>query len=488
MEQGTPHCNKDGQSATPTDDLTETQTREAIERSIQSQIEMIKLADDDALVVEDEDIDTAMVQAMSLLGLVGRVVSSKKPNLKSMKIALSKAWNLQQNFQISEVGDYLIGFQFMNKGDRDRVLLGGPWHFDNSLIIFKQADAFQQPRPEDFYTMEIWIQIYNLPAAPRTKEMIQKIGARFGTMIWTDSRRENAWNDILRIRVGIDIRIPLKHELKLNLKGKIHTYEVKYERLPMFCFSCGLVGHPKLNCPNPSSDGKDRVGPELRVNAAKIKPWQSKLEREESGELWQALRAKFDREAITDRMMVQETEQRRNMKDDSIDAIQRRLLLRKAEEEIEKEQQKRQSNYDQEKNGRTGVVEEPGQTIQEKKQTELTSSERSSISTEGRATPTEIHVVKTLSGAENLTFSPGYIPTQETQGKKVSQWKRQNKGDMALKQQLPVMQLTPQKRGPTGDDTITEDSPSKKQKLEFYNNLLDGEVADPAKQQGRPAQ
>ncbi|CAL1398424.1 unnamed protein product [Linum trigynum] len=177
-----------------------------------------------------------------------------------------------------------------------------------------QADAFKQPNLEDFYVMEIWIQIHSIPAALRTNEMIHKIGARFGKLIWIDSIRENAWNDVLPIRVGIDIRTPLRKELKLNLKGTIRTYEVKYEKIPMYCFSCGLLGHPKLTCPNPPLDGKDLVGPELRVNMAKIKPWQSRLEREEDGDLWQALRTKFDREVVTSRMQIEEAEQRKRMR------------------------------------------------------------------------------------------------------------------------------------------------------------------------------
>jgi hypothetical protein len=30
-------------------------------------------------------------------------------------------------------------------------------------------------------------------------------------------------------------------------------YDVVYERVPFFCFSCGIIGHSEIECPNPAS-------------------------------------------------------------------------------------------------------------------------------------------------------------------------------------------------------------------------------------------
>lgn len=48
----------------------------------------------------------------------------------------------------------------------------------------------------------------------------------------------------MRIRVMVDVRTPLKKERKVKLQGgDWNTLNFKYERLCMFCFRYGLMGH-----------------------------------------------------------------------------------------------------------------------------------------------------------------------------------------------------------------------------------------------------
>ena len=53
-------------------------------------------------------------------------------------------------------------------------------------------------------------------------------------------------------------------------------FEIQYENLPYFCFSCGLLGHAELMCPTPA--GRDEHGrppyrEALRFVATKDKSW-----------------------------------------------------------------------------------------------------------------------------------------------------------------------------------------------------------------------
>lgn len=53
----------------------------------------------------------------------------------------------------------------------------------------------------------------------------------------------------LRVRVEIDIRKPLKQRLKLLVEGETDSWvDLKYDRLPSFCFCCGVIGHNAAVC------------------------------------------------------------------------------------------------------------------------------------------------------------------------------------------------------------------------------------------------
>ena len=54
----------------------------------------------------------------------------------------------------------------------------------------------------------------------------------------------------MRIKVKIDVRLPLKMWKKISCKGGSGSIvSFKNERLPNFCFICGLLGHIELFYP-----------------------------------------------------------------------------------------------------------------------------------------------------------------------------------------------------------------------------------------------
>ncbi|MCI43386.1 hypothetical protein A2U01_0064623 [Trifolium medium] len=53
----------------------------------------------------------------------------------------------------------------------------------------------------------------------------------------------------MRIRVRLDVRIPIKKELKVQkLGGEWHVVQLQYEKLGNFCFLCGVLGHAQRFC------------------------------------------------------------------------------------------------------------------------------------------------------------------------------------------------------------------------------------------------
>ncbi|CAL1382718.1 unnamed protein product [Linum trigynum] len=74
--------------------------------------------------------------------------------------------------------------------------------------------------------------------------------------------------------------------------------EVKYQKLPMFCYSYGRIGHLKLKIKLEPKPEVDPYGYELRVAAPGPKNWLSYTAKKEESEVWTALRQKFEMKSI----------------------------------------------------------------------------------------------------------------------------------------------------------------------------------------------
>jgi hypothetical protein len=74
----------------------------------------------------------------------------------------------------------------------------------------------------------------------------------------------------LSARITIDVNKPLRRGMLIDSTKRKSTnwYEIEYEQIPHFCFSCGRLGHSDLFCLVPGSrdaNGNLPFGPELRA-------------------------------------------------------------------------------------------------------------------------------------------------------------------------------------------------------------------------------
>lgn len=86
---------------------------------------------------------------------------------------------------------------------------------------------------------------------------------------------DGTWKEYLRIRVMVDVRMPMKQQMKLKKsEGKWLTMKFKFERLPTFCFFYGRIGHSEHFCEMMYDEASGRrvlaYGPELRAEARKV--------------------------------------------------------------------------------------------------------------------------------------------------------------------------------------------------------------------------
>lgn len=58
----------------------------------------------------------------------------------------------------------------------------------------------------------------------------------------------------LRARIIIPINGPLRRDVTVfsTRRQRMEWYDVVYERVPYFCFSCGIIGHSEIECLTPA--------------------------------------------------------------------------------------------------------------------------------------------------------------------------------------------------------------------------------------------
>ena len=79
---------------------------------------------------EEEEIQVSDVGRLEeidsyVLSLLGKFLTCEPYNRKEAKNTLQKAWGLDKELQISEVGSNLFQFKFQSEYDLERILRGG---------------------------------------------------------------------------------------------------------------------------------------------------------------------------------------------------------------------------------------------------------------------------------------------------------------------------------------------------------------------------
>ena len=95
-----------------------------------------------------------------------------------------------------------------------------------------------------------WLQIWGLPFDMMSEKIGRDIGNNIGNFMATDSR---SWSSdqvkFMRIRVNIPLdQPPRRCGVVASPEGEKFQVYFRYERLPVFCFFCGVMGHDDWHC------------------------------------------------------------------------------------------------------------------------------------------------------------------------------------------------------------------------------------------------
>ncbi|KAL4340688.1 hypothetical protein GQ457_08G033290 [Hibiscus cannabinus] len=220
-------------------------------------------------------LETPCEAGDSVLWLVGSVISSKAVDGDSVCRIFRYVWKSKNITEILELRPNFFLIKPVDATAKDMILKRRPWVVHEDLFSIEAYNPEWGAVDFDFMNMVIWVRVYQLPLRAMNCTMGLQLGGTIGRAIGVDHRVEGGnLGEFLRIRVSIDITKPLRRCILLgNGQGKKPSpCPLKYERLPRFCYHCGLLGHDLAAClakPPDLDIRKLQYGSWLRVSTQK---------------------------------------------------------------------------------------------------------------------------------------------------------------------------------------------------------------------------
>ncbi|KAK4428895.1 hypothetical protein Salat_1189400 [Sesamum alatum] len=184
------------------------------------------------------------------LTLVGRILTHRGFNFDALCSTFLRAANLGKGMEFTRISAERFLLHFRHRVDKHRILEGGPWNFDNHLILLGEIGHGQDPLTMDLNSCDFSVWIHGLPFPQISPALGRIIGSKLGSVkhVFTGEGSSSV-QSIMRIRVSLDVRRPiLRHTIIRSSEGKETVVTFTYERLGNFCYLCGIIGHVDSIC------------------------------------------------------------------------------------------------------------------------------------------------------------------------------------------------------------------------------------------------
>jgi hypothetical protein len=182
--------------------------------------------------------------------VLGKLIADHWVSMETIKDYMSRWWKLTGKLSFQVLGENLFLLEFTDLTDKKRILEGRPWVFEGSLFNIEDFDGTSSPSSFKFDKAGFWIRMVDLPLVCMNQDTGRRIGSTVGLVEAVDTGKDGiGWGKYLRVKVVMDLFKPLARGRMLKLQGKSSWVVFQYERLPKFCFRCGVIVHGPTGCP-----------------------------------------------------------------------------------------------------------------------------------------------------------------------------------------------------------------------------------------------
>ena len=244
-----------------------------------SKYQNLKINDAESNVVDVGAVEDSETNEQLALLLVGRVITDRSFNIDAFKRTMAQVWAVSKRLVIRLIGPNLFLFQFFHWRDKEKVMEGRPWCFDNQLLVLNEVVGTEKPSEVILTHSPFWIRIKDLPFNCRSTAICKTIASNLGYVVEIEDDTINLDN-YRRVRIMMDVTKPLcRFQNIKGCDGRVTKVTFAYERLPFFCFLCGMIGHGEKECSNVDDEDDERsMGWGKYLRATPRKGTQRRLE------------------------------------------------------------------------------------------------------------------------------------------------------------------------------------------------------------------
>ncbi|KAF8407427.1 hypothetical protein HHK36_006560 [Tetracentron sinense] len=209
----------------------------------------LSLSENNKLIVLDEDLRME-ANHDCVKGLLGRFATERSLNWNAVKATMITSWRLSKGDRVTYLNDEVFVLKFEDDRDMQKVLRQEPWTFNGHILQLTSWEADSTTKEVQFSTTPFWAQLHELLTSMFTQRIGEALGKERSEVLEVDLPQGiHSRGKYLRVRVRMDIGRPLQYQIRLlRLDKEPAVIEIRYERLPVFCYHCGLIGHDEKSC------------------------------------------------------------------------------------------------------------------------------------------------------------------------------------------------------------------------------------------------
>lgn len=179
--------------------------------------------------------------------VVGKFLTEKNINFNAMQNVLASLWRPKEGMEIHDIEGNRFSFVFYHVMDLQKMVEGGPWSFEQNMLVYNTIAGMTDPHTVPLEEVEIWVQLYDIPTGFLSEKILQSVGNYIGKFVKSDpSNLDGRWKAYVHVKMNV--MKPIKRRIKLKREGGEWSWVTfKYEHLSTFCFVCGMLGIQREN-------------------------------------------------------------------------------------------------------------------------------------------------------------------------------------------------------------------------------------------------